>query len=246
MKILVCISYVPDTTARISFTEDGKELNKEGVPFIIGPYDDYALARAVELKESTAVEEIVVLNVGLQESESSLRKALAIGADRSIRIDTSPTDAYVVAHQIANFLQEEPFDLVLMGRESIDFNGGVVHALVGAMTNTLSISLVMRLELQGRTAHLQCEIEGGTEEIEAQLPLILGCQEPIAEWKIPNMRNIMMARSKPLEVRTASAVVARTESQVFSSPPPRTKVQLIKPDQTDELIRLLKEEAKVL
>ena len=133
-----------------------------------------------------------------------------------------------------------------MGRESIDFNGGVVPTMVGAMTDILSVSLVMRLELEGRSAQLQCEIEGGTRDLSAELPLVLGCQEPIAEWKIPNMRSIMMARSKSLEVRTASNVEERSRSQLFRTPPPRAKVKLLETTQTDELVRLLKEEANVL
>ena len=247
MKILVCITHVPDTSASISFTEDGKTLKTDQVPFIIGPYDDYALARAVELKASSStIDEIVALNVGTQETEAALRKALAIGADKAVRIDTYPKDAYVVASEIAKFLSTNPFDLILMGRESIDFNGGIVPGMVAAMTGILSVSFVMRLELEGRRAHLQCEIEGGTEDLSADLPLILGCQEPIAEWKIPNMRSIMMARTKPLEVLSASGVEERATSQIFRTPEPRKKVKLLESSQTDELVRLLKEEANVL
>ena len=245
MKVLVCITHVPDTTARIAFTPDGKALEKQGVPFIIGPYDDYALARAVELKEATEAE-VVVLTVDEVGAEASLRKALAIGADKAIRIDASPLDSYFVAQQIAALLKETPFDLVMMGRETIDFNGGVVHGMVSAISGVQAVSPVMRLELNGRTAQLQCEIEGGTEEIEAELPLILGCQEPIADWKIPNMRGIMMARSKPLEVRPAFEIEARAESITFSLLKPRANVKLLKTEQAEELVTLLQEEAKVL
>lgn len=245
MKILVCITHVPDTTARIAFTAEGKALNKENIPFIIGPYDDYALARAIELKETTKAE-LVVLNVGKEETEPSLRKALAMGADRAIRIDAAPVDAYFVATQIAALLKAEPFDLIMMGRESIDFNGGVVHGMVGTLLGIQTVSSVMRLDWVDNKVQLRCEIEGGTEDLEAELPLILGCQEPIADWKIPNMRGIMMARTKPLDPRPPVAATPKCESMAFTLPKPRAEVQLIKPEETEKLIKRLKEEAKVL
>ena len=229
MKILVCITHVPDTTAPIAFTADGKHLEKQSVSFIVGPYDDYALARAVELKASSDAE-VVVLHVGQAEAEASLRKALAVGADRAIRIDTEAVDAHFVAFQIANVLKKEPFDLVMMGKESIDFNGGVVHAMVGALLDLPVISPVMGLDLKEQRAYVRREIEGGTEDLEADLPLILGCQEPIAEWKIPNMRGIMTARAKPLEVLPAAEVEARTETLAFDLPKARTTVKLFPND----------------
>ena len=245
MKILICITQVPDTTARIAFTANKEKLEREDISFVISPYDDYALARAVELKSTTGAE-VVALNVGRSETETALRKALAIGADKAIRVDAEPTDAYFVAQQIAAVLKSTSFDLILMGREAIDFNGGVVHGMVSAISGVQAISPVMRLELQGRTAHLLCEIEGGTEEIEAELPLILGCQEPIADWKIPNMRGIMSARTKPLEIRAATKASSRTKSITFDLPKARSAVKMIKEEQAEELISLLQEEAKVL
>ncbi len=245
MKILVCITHVPDTTARIAFSADGKALEKQGMPFIIGPYDDYALARAVELKSSHQAE-VVVLHVGEEDSTSSLRKALAIGADRAVRIDTAPVDAHTVAYQIASFLKEEPFDLIMMGKEASDFNGGVVHGMVSAHTGIQALSPVMCLSLHDKKVHVQCEIAEGTEELEVPLPLIVGCQEPIAVWKIPNMRGIMQARSKPVKVQPAWAVDARCTSLSFTLPKPRTAVRMFKPEQTEDLVKFLKEAAKVL
>ncbi len=130
MKILVCITHVPDTTAKISFKDDNTKFNSDGVQFIIGPYDDYALARAVELKEATDGT-VTVLNVGTSETEPTIRKALAIGADDAIRIDAEPTDSFFVAEQIANHAKDAGYDLIMMGRESIDFTGGMVHGMVG-------------------------------------------------------------------------------------------------------------------
>lgn len=245
MKILVCITHVPDTTSKISFTENNTKFDKTGVQFIIGPYDDYALARAVELKEASGGS-ITVLNVGEAETEPTLRKALAIGADEAIRVNAFPQDALFVARQITKVAQEGDYDLILMGRESIDFNGGQVHSMVGELLGWPSVSPVMVLDVEGSTAKIQREIEGGKEFIELEMPFVAGCQEPIAEWKIPNMRGIMSARTKPLNVvePTADAVVADVE--VFELPPAKGGVKLVDPNNLDELVNLLKNEAKVI
>lgn len=243
MKILVCISHVPDTTSRINFTDNNTRFDSTGVQFIIGPYDDYALARAVELKDTSGAT-ITVLNVGSAETEPTLRKALAIGADDAIRVNAEPTDSFFVATQIA--AHAEGYDLILMGRESIDYNGGVVHAMVGEMLGLPSFSPVMKLELDGTKVTMTCEIEGGKEILEASLPLVAGCQEPIAEWKIPNMRGIMSARTKPLQVMEPKAVDSSVRVQKFELPPPKGAVKMIPADQVEELVRLLKNEAKVL
>ncbi|MCU0326985.1 MAG: electron transfer flavoprotein subunit beta/FixA family protein, partial [Spirosomaceae bacterium] len=200
MKILVCISSVPDTTSKISFTDGDTKFNKTGVTYIIGPYDDYALARAVELKESLGNVTITVLNVGEADAEPQIRKALAIGADDAIRVDADPTDSFFVAEQIAAIAKEGGYDLILMGRETSDYNSGVVHGIVGELLGIPSFSPVMQLDIDGGNAKMTREIEGGKEKLTAPLPLVLGCQEPIAEWKIPNMRGIMTARTKPLKV----------------------------------------------
>ena len=199
MKILVCITHVPDTTSRIAFTDNNTKFDGGGVQFIIGPYDDYALARAVELKEEMGAS-VTVLNVGGAETEPTIRKALAIGADNAVRININPTDSMVVAQAIASHAKSAGYDLILMGRESIDYNGGVVHGLVAEILGIPSVSPVMQMKIEGSVASMTREIEGGKEQITASLPLVAGCQEPIAEWKIPNMRGIMTARTKPLEV----------------------------------------------
>jgi electron transfer flavoprotein beta subunit len=243
MKILVCISHVPDTTSKVSFVDNNTKFDSNGVQYIIGPYDDYALARAVELKEATQ-STVTVLNVGLAETEPTLRKALAIGADDAIRINAEPTDSFFVASQIAE--HAKGFDLVLMGRESIDFNGGVVHGMVGELLSLPSFSPVMKLEISGTQAKMTVEIEGGKETVEASLPLVAGCQEPIAEWKIPNMRGIMSARTKPLKVVEPKSIEASVKLQRFELPPPKGAVKMIPADNVGELVRLLKNEAKVL
>ena len=245
MKILVCISNVPDTTAKIAFTDNDTKFNKAGVQYIIGPYDDYALARAVELKEQLGGS-ITVLNVGEAEGEPQIRKALAIGADDAIRVNCEPSDSYFVAAQIANCAKEGAYDLILMGRESIDFNSGVVHGLVGEMLGIPSFSPVMKLDIEGNTAKFAREIEGGKEYLEASLPLVLGCQEPIAEWKIPNMRGIMTARTKPLRVAEPVAVESVATLQQYTLPAPKSSVKMIAADDVEQLVKLLRTEAKVL
>lgn len=244
MKILVCISSVPDTTSKISFTDGDTKLNKAGVTLIIGPYDDYALARAVELKEQLGGT-ITVLNVGGADAEPQIRKALAIGADDAIRVDAEPTDSFFVAEQIATVAKEGNYDLILMGRETSDYNSGVVHGIVGEMLEIPSFSPVMQLDIEGTTAKITREIEGGKEKLTALLPLVLGCQEPIAEWKIPNMRGIMTARTKPLKVIPASGS-ALTETSKYSLPAPKGACKMIPAEEAEKLIALLKTEAKVL
>jgi electron transfer flavoprotein beta subunit len=244
MKILVCISNVPDTTSKINFVDNNTKFDTTGVQFIIGPYDDYALARAIELKEATPGTTVTVINIGLADTEPTIRKALAIGADDAIRVNAEPTDSFFVAAQIAE--HAKGFDLVLMGRESIDYNGGVVHAMVGEILGIPSISPVMKLDIDGTKVKMAREIEGGKEMVEANLPLVAGCQEPIAEWKIPNMRGIMSARTKPLKVVEPKAVDKSVVVQKFELPAPKGAIKMISADNVAELVTRLKTEAKVL
>ncbi|HHL53502.1 MAG TPA: electron transfer flavoprotein beta subunit/FixA family protein [Flammeovirgaceae bacterium] len=243
MKILVCITHVPDTTSKISFTDNDTKFDKTGVQFIIGPYDDYALARAMEIKEASGAT-VTVLNVGKAETEPTIRKALAIGADDAIRVNAEPVDALFVANQIAAIAKENNYDMILMGRESIDFNGGQVHAMVGEMLNIPSVSPVMQLDIEGTTAKMTKEIEGGKEYLEVEMPFVAGCQEPIAEWRIPNMRGIMTARSKPLNVVEPVSDDSATAVVKFELPPAKGAVKLV--DTVEELVDLLKNEAKVI
>lgn len=245
MKILVCISHVPDTTSRINFTDNNTKFDTTGVQFIIGPYDDYALARAIELKEASGAS-VTVLNVGLADTEPTLRKALAIGADDAVRVNAEPTDSFFVASQIAAHAKAVGYDLILMGRESIDYNSGVVHGIVGELLGLPSVSPVMKLDIDGAKAKLAREIEGGKEYLEVTLPFVAGCQEPIAEWKIPNMRGIMSARTKPLKVVEAVAGDGGVKLSKFELPPPKGSVKMIPSDNVAQLVDLLKNEAKVL
>jgi len=235
---------VPDTTSKINFVDNSTKFDTTGVQFIIGPYDDYALARAIELKEATPGTTVTAINVGLSDTEPTIRKALAIGADDAIRVNADPSDSFFVATQIAE--HAKGFDLVLMGRESIDYNSGVVHAMVGEILGLPSISPVMKLDIEGTNVKMTVEIEGGKEQVEAKLPLVAGCQEPIAEWKIPNMRGIMSARTKPLKVVEPKATQPTAVIQKFELPAPKGAVKMISADNVAELVTKLKNEAKVL
>jgi electron transfer flavoprotein beta subunit len=243
MKILVCISHVPDTNAKIPFKDGQPDL--AGATFVIGPYDDFALARAVELRDETKGK-LTVLNVGLAETDATIRKALAIGADDAIRVNVNPTDSYFVASQIAAIAKAESYDLIMMGRETSDYNGGQVHGMVAAMLGIPCITPCMSLKIEGTKAVMLREIEGGKETVEGNLPLVLGCQEPIAEWKIPNMRGIMAAKTKPLKVVEATNVGVRTVVTKYETPAARGNCKMIDKDNIAELVNLLKTEAKVL
>jgi len=246
MNILVCISSVPDTTSKISFSDNDTKFVSAGITYIIGPYDDYALARAIELKEAAGSGNVTVIHVGEADSEPVIRKALAIGADDAVRINAKATDGYFVSEQIANYAKSKNFDLILMGRESIDYNSGLVHGLVGELLNMPSISPVMKLEVNGNEATMDREIEGGKETVKANLPLVLGCQEPIAEWKIPSMRGIMSARTKPLNVVEPSVIESGISFSKYELPTPRTNCKMISDSNIGELVTLLKTESKVI
>jgi electron transfer flavoprotein beta subunit len=248
MKVLVCISHVPDTTSKINFTDDNSEFDKNGVQFVINPYDEFGLTRAMWLKEKQGAQ-ITVLNVGRAETEPTLRKALAIGADGAIRIDTDPVDAHYVAQQIAHVVKEEAYDLIIAGRESIDYNGGQVPGMIASILNLPFINACVKMDIEGSDASLTREIDGGKETVKASLPLVVGGQKGLVEEKdlrIPNMRGIMQARSKKLDVRSPQEIETKTSAGSFSKPAPKSAVQMIDAENIGELVRLLHEEAKVI
>lgn len=245
MKILVCISSVPDTTTKITFTDNNTQFNAAGVQFIINPYDEIALARAIELTDG-GNGSVTVVNVGDAGTEPVLRKALAIGAADAVRINAKPTDAWFVAAQIAAYAKQNSFDLILTGRESIDYNAGCVAAMLGELLAIPSVSIIKKLDVQGAAATVEREIEGGKEIIEIQLPFIAGTAEGVAEPKIPNMRGIMSARTKSLAVIEPAAIETYTAISAYEVPPSRQQVKLVDAADPAKLISLLHEEARVL
>jgi electron transfer flavoprotein beta subunit len=248
MKIIVCISHVPDTTSKINFTEEDTKFDRNGVQFVINPNDEFGLTRAMWFKEKQGAT-VDVINVGLSDTESTLRKALAIGADKAIRIDMSPQDGYSVATQLASYIKKENYDLVIAGRESIDYNGGMVPGMIAGLNDANFINNCISLEIDGANAIAVREIDGGRETIESCLPIVIGGQKGLVEesdLRIPNMRGIMMARKKQLEVIAPIDSSNQTTSMKFEKPIPKGEVTLISPDNLDELINLLHNEAKVI
>ena len=245
MKILVGISCVPDTTSKIDFVENNTRFNTTGIQFIINPNDEFGLTRAVRLKEEVGAE-LTVVTVGDASVEPVLRKCLAIGADEAIRVDAAPEDGIFVAKQLHALCLKNLYDLIIVGRESIDYNGGMVGGTLATFLNCPYIPNCVALQIEGQKAFLQREIDGGIENLQTNWPLILGAQKGLVEESdliIPNMRGIMQARQKPLAVIPAEQAEKATTDVTFEKPLPKGAVQLV---DVDELIRLLEEEAKVL
>lgn len=246
MKIIVCISKAPDTTSKIAFADGNSKFDENGVQFIVNPYDEwYALVRALELKEANGGS-VTVLNVGDASNDAIIRKALAIGADDAVRIDTPTQDALFVAKQIANYVKENNADMVLLGKETIDYNGSQVGGMVAAILDMPYISLASKLDMNGTTATIEREIEGGVEVVETSTPFVLSAAKGMAEARIPNMRGIMAARTKPLNVVAATDATNATEIKSFSLPPAKTGCKYVDADNVEQLIDLLHNEAKAI
>lgn len=245
MKILVCISNVPDTTSKITFTDNNTAFNTAGVQYVINPYDEIALSKAVDLAANNAGT-VTTITVADASADATIRKALAIGADNAVRVDAQPADAWYVANQIADYAKRQSFDLILTGRESIDYNGAQVGAMVAELLQIPSVSVAKGLSVENGQASVKREIEGGVEVLVASLPIVVGAAEGVAEPKIPNMRGIMSARTKPLEVLQPVAVEPLTKIQSYDTPAARGNVKLVDADNVGELVNLLHSEAKVI
>ena len=247
MKILVCISKTPDTTAKIAFADNNTKFAADGVQWIINPYDEwYALVRAIELKEADPSTVLHLVNVGGADSEPIIRKALALGGDEAIRVNTENADSYNIASQIAAISKEGNYDLVFTGKETIDYNGSSIGGMVAELLDQPYISHAVKFDLEGGKAVVVREIEGGEETDKAALPLVVSCQKGMAEQRIPNMKGIMGARTKPLKVVEPVATDSFTSVVAFDLPPAKAGVKLVSPDNPEELVRLLHEEAKAI
>jgi electron transfer flavoprotein beta subunit len=248
MKILVCISNVPDTTSKINFTNGDTEFDTNGVQFVINPNDEFGLTRAVWFKEQQSAT-VTVINVGLADSEATLRKALAIGADDAIRINANPTDGMFVAKQLAEVAKQGNYDLIIAGKESLDYNGGMVPGMLAASLGYNFVNSCIELTVEGSNAKAMREIDGGKETLSATLPLVVGGQKGLVEEKdlrIPNMRGIMQARTKVITVVEPTNSETATKSVKFEKPAAKSAVKLVNADNLDELVNLLHNEAKVI
>lgn len=247
MKILVCISKTPDTTAKIAFTDNNTKFAEAGVQWIINPYDEwYALVKAIEIKEKDPSTVIHLVSVGGADVEPIIRKALALGGDEAFRVNATSHDSFYISSQIAEIARQGGYDIIFTGKETIDYNSSSVGGMVAELLDFPFISLATKFELNGNTAKVTREIEGGEEEVEVNLPLVVSCQKGMAEQRIPNMKGIMGARTKPLKVVEPAAVDALTSVASYETPPPKAGVKLVPADNPAELIRLLREEAKVI
>ncbi|MEO6330085.1 MAG: electron transfer flavoprotein subunit beta/FixA family protein [Ginsengibacter sp.] len=247
MKILVCISKTPDTTAKISFKDNNTKFAEAGVQFILNPYDEwYALVRAIELKEADpAGVQIHLINVGGADNDPIIRKALALGGDEAIRINADSDDSFFIASQIAEAARQNNYDIIFTGKETIDYNGSSIGGMIAELLDFPYISLASKFVLNGNSATVNREIEGGEEVNEVDLPVVISCQKGMAEQRIPNMKGIMGARTKPLKVLEPFKADSLTAIISFELPPAKAGVKLVPADHPEELVRLLHEEAKV-
>jgi len=242
MDILICISHVPDTTTKVKFLPDGSSLDGNGVSWVINPYDEFALSRALELNEQKVIEgKIDILCVGGADVEPTIRKALAVGGNGGVRIDANPKDAFEVATQIANYVKSNPYHIIMCGKESIDNNGSEVPAMVAELLGLPFVSFATKLEVKDGKCILTREFDGGEEVIEISGPFVLSAQKGLAEWRIPNMRGIMQARTKPLATVAAVATTPMTSIDAFELPAAKAGVQYIAPDKVDEIVKVLVE-----
>jgi electron transfer flavoprotein beta subunit len=246
MKILVCISKSPDTTSKISFTDNNTKFDENGVQFIVNPYDEwYALVRALELKE-TIGGTVTIITVGTAADEAVIRKALAIGADEAVRIDADPMDAYYTALQIADYAKNNNFDLVLTGKETINYNGSQVGGMLAEALDLPYVSLATKLDVSGTSLTLEKEMVGGIQVVEVQLPAVVSCAKGMAEQRIPNMRGIMAARTKPLQVIAPISIENLSTFTSYTMPASKSACKMIDPMNMDELVALLHNESKVI
>lgn len=248
MKILVCISHVPDTTSKINFVNNDSDFDNNGVQYVINPNDEFGLTRAIWFQEQQGAT-VTVVNVGLPDTEATLRKALAIGANEAIRINAAPTDGFFVASQLAEVVKAGNYDLIICGKESLDYNGGMVPGMLAALVNFNFVNSCTDLVIEATNVKAAREIDGGKEIVTTSTPVIIGGQKGIVEEKdlrIPNMRGIMTARTKVLTVLEPIEANTNTNVVTYLKPAPKSAVKMISPDNLDELISLLHNEAKVI
>ena len=249
MKILVCISNVPDTTTKIRFAEGNKSIDTTGIQWVINPWDELSLTRALELKDdaTSGIKSVTVIHVGPATAETTIRKALAIGADDAIRVNAVSSDAWFVAAQIAEVVKKEQFDIVMCGIESSDYNGSAVGGMVSEFLGIPSVSAVSAIKFENGQPIMVREIDGGKEVVSVPAPFVAIVQKGIAkEPRIAAMRGIMMARSKPVKLVEPVQISPLTEIVEFEKPTPRAACKFIDAENPAQLLDLLQNEAKVI
>lgn len=248
MKIAVCVNYVPDSAAKITVASDGKSIEKAGVAFVVNPYDEFAIEEALRIKEKHGGE-VVAVSLGGDAHKETLRKALAMGVDKAVLLkDESVRDSFGVAAALAEYLKELAPDIIFCGKQSIDGDDAAVGVMVAELLGLPSVSVVVKLELQGTKALVEREIEGGREKVEVTLPAVFTAQKGLNEPRYPALKGIMAAKSKPIEERTPAPVAQRVEVVGLRRPPSKSAGKIVGTDVSavPELVRLLHEEAKVL
>tara|TARA_B100001287_G_scaffold88279_1_gene73945 strand:+ start:8909 stop:9655 length:747 start_codon:yes stop_codon:yes gene_type:complete len=248
MNILVCISSVPDTTSKINFKENNSKFDSDGIQYVINPYDEFGLTKAMKIKESTGGK-ITVITVGDASVEPVIRKTLAIGADEAIRVNMVPEDSYSVAFEISEYIKENSFNIIITGRESTDYNGGAVPGMIAELTNLPLVNACIGLEFEGENVKLVREIDGGKEMISSSMPIIIGGQKGLvyeSELRIPNMRGIMQSRTKPLSVIDSKSTSVYSSTISFEKPEEKSGCKIVDSENVSELVDLLQNEAKVI
>ena len=246
MKLLVCISKVPDTTSKINFVDNNTKFDENGVQYIVNPYDEwYALVRALELVEAQGGS-VTTITVGTASDDPTIRKALAIGANDAVRIDADPSDPHFVAKQIAEYAKNENYDIILTGKETINYNGSQIGGMIAEMLNTPFVSLATKLDVTNNVATLERDVKGGVEVVEVVTPFVLSAAKGMAEQRIPNMRGSMAARTTPLNVINPVEQEPVSSVVKFELPDAKSGCKYIEPENMDELVELLHNEAKVI
>jgi len=249
MNIIVCVSLVPDSTTKVKISTDGKSIDENGVSFIINPYDEFAVEEAIRLKESKGGE-VTVVTVGTDKSKEAIKKAFQMGADKGILIKTTTQefDSYFVAKNLSEFLKNKNADIIFFGKQSIDFDGLLIPSMVSELLNIPSISVVVKLEINDNKVIAEREVEGGKEIIEANIPVIIGAQKGLNEPRYPNLKSIMAAKSKPIEEIDATNSDSKTNIKEMKLPQVKSGGKIFSngKDDVPELVRLLREEAKVI
>jgi electron transfer flavoprotein beta subunit len=248
MKIAVCVSLVPDSTTKVKIASDNLNIDENGVTFVINPYDEFAVEEAVQIKEKNGGE-VIAVSFGTQKSKEAIKKAYQMGADKGILIETNEVyDSFTVAKNLANVLKDLSADIILFGKQSIDFDGSVIPSMVGELLNIPFINVVTKLEIDGTNVSAEREIEGGKEILQSSLPVIIGAQKGLNNPRYPNLKSIMASKNKPVEERKADFNENLSEIIEMTLPKAKGSGKIFVNGVSDvpELVRLLREEAKVI